>query len=71
MAVSPAITQAEPELRRRYDKAVGEDKMKPLREFRITSMPGAPGKRNYFVADDDGKAILSLGSVSLVPTICD
>lgn len=72
MAICPVITNVSADLRRKYDVALATKKVAPVREFRTVSLPlGTNGKRRYFVADDNGKPIESLGYVDATPTVAD
>ena len=72
MAVCPVLTNVSADLRRTYDAAIAAKKITPVREFRTYSEPvGTDGVRHYFVADDNGQPIRSLGFVEATPTIAD
>lgn len=72
MSVCPVLTQVSAQLRTKYDEAVRKGTVKPVREFRTWSEPvGANGMRRYFVANDKGQPIRSLGSVEATPTVAD
>ena len=72
MSVCPVLTNVRAQLRRHYDAGVADGTISPMREFRTWSESvGANGKRRYFVADDSGQPIRSLGSVEATPTIAD
>ncbi len=76
MVASPALTQVAACLRPLFERAVATGKINPRKGFRIVSVPcvgdaGAEGWRNYFLADDDGNPLHTLGSTKAKPTICD
>jgi len=76
MVASPALTQVESRLRPLYEQAIASGKIKPLKQFRIISVPcvgdeGREGWRRFFVADDDGQPLHTVGSTKAKPTICD
>ena len=73
MAVSPAKTQVEPEVRRLYEQAVRHGLVKPAKEFRMVYLtnPKDPTQREYFPADDDGQPLVKAGGVKITATIGD
>lgn len=76
MVASPVLTQVMEYLRRLYEAAITAGQIKRPKEFRVTSLPapderGSQGWRNYYVADDSGQPLTSIGSIEAKPTICD